>query len=392
MSSKSRAISQQAFESLATENIEDLGMDPDEALEDAVQTLTLLDVDLSALYPSPAWATSSPCSSSASSSSTTTSTSPSSSSSPTTTPAPPPLHRLRLRLQPLHLLSRLPSVVPPPNPSPNREALAFDLLRLSNPNLLSFLRSSPPSALIIDFFCSCAYDVSAVLGIPTYLFFTSGANVLSAFLHFPRIHETTSASFREMGPTKLEIPGIPPLRADHMPVPTLDRDDEAYNGFLHAFWRTRDAKGIIANTFDALERRAIEAIAACNFPPLYCIGPLINSGNKETSAATRSECLSWLDRQLERSVVFLCFGSLGLFSAEQIKEIAIGLERSGQRFLWVVRSPPTANPRGPVQAPPEPDLDLLLPVGFLNRTEREVSGEVVGPQAEVLKHGSVGGS
>ncbi|XP_020255904.1 armadillo repeat-containing protein 6 isoform X2 [Asparagus officinalis] len=47
MSSKSRAISQQAFESLVTENIEDLGMDPDEALEDAVQTLTLQGVDLS---------------------------------------------------------------------------------------------------------------------------------------------------------------------------------------------------------------------------------------------------------------------------------------------------------------------------------------------------------
>lgn len=49
MSSKGRSISQQAFDSLVTENIEDLGMDPDEALQDAVETLTLQGVDLSGI-------------------------------------------------------------------------------------------------------------------------------------------------------------------------------------------------------------------------------------------------------------------------------------------------------------------------------------------------------
>ncbi|KAK7851882.1 udp-glycosyltransferase 88a1 [Quercus suber] len=53
------------------------------------------------------------------------------------------------------------------------------------------------------------------------------------------------------------------------------------------------------------------------------------------------ECLSWLDSQLSQSVVFLCFGSLGLFSIEQLKEIALGLKKSDQRFSWVVRNPPS---------------------------------------------------
>ncbi|KAG9450832.1 hypothetical protein H6P81_010797 [Aristolochia fimbriata] len=44
-----RAISQEAFESLVNENMEDLGMEPDEALEDAIQTLTLQGVDLSGI-------------------------------------------------------------------------------------------------------------------------------------------------------------------------------------------------------------------------------------------------------------------------------------------------------------------------------------------------------
>ncbi|WOL19981.1 armadillo repeat-containing protein 6 [Canna indica] len=44
-----RTISQEAFEALVAENIEDLGMEPDEALEDALQTLTLQGVDLSGI-------------------------------------------------------------------------------------------------------------------------------------------------------------------------------------------------------------------------------------------------------------------------------------------------------------------------------------------------------
>lgn len=46
-----RAVSQQAFDEMVQENIDDLGMDPTEALEDAIQTLTLQGVDLSGLCP-----------------------------------------------------------------------------------------------------------------------------------------------------------------------------------------------------------------------------------------------------------------------------------------------------------------------------------------------------
>jgi len=42
-----RTISQEAFEELVKENVDDLGMDPMEALQDAIQTLTLQGVDLS---------------------------------------------------------------------------------------------------------------------------------------------------------------------------------------------------------------------------------------------------------------------------------------------------------------------------------------------------------
>lgn len=44
-----RTISQEAFDDLVRENMEELGMDPTEALQDAVETLSLQGVDLSGL-------------------------------------------------------------------------------------------------------------------------------------------------------------------------------------------------------------------------------------------------------------------------------------------------------------------------------------------------------
>jgi hypothetical protein len=83
--------------------------------------------------------------------------------------------------------------------------------------------------------------------------------------------------------------------------------------------------------------------------------------------------------------VFLSFGSMGLFSAKQLREIAVGLENSGQRFLWVVRNPPPDNNK-------EPNLEELLPNGFLERTkERGFVVKQWAPQVEILNHGSVGG-
>ena len=59
------------------------------------------------------------------------------------------------------------------------------------------------------------------------------------------------------------------------------------------------------------------------------------------------ECLNWLNSQPSRSVVFLCFGSLGSFSEKQLKEIEVGLENNDQRFLWVVRNPPPYKDKDP---------------------------------------------
>jgi UDP-glucoronosyl and UDP-glucosyl transferase len=286
-----------------------------------------------------------------------------------------------------------PVMLSPDNKSPHHETLTFEVLELSNPSLRSFLLSASPRALILDFFCSCALDVARELKIPSYLFFTSGASVLAAFFHIPLLHGSSSKSFRELGYEFLPIPGIPPLPANHMPVPMLDRDDKAYEGFVTMSERMPDYDGIIINTFATLEPHAVEAISTGKCvtpgrptPRIYCIGPLIKLDEKHGCR----ECLVWLDKQPKASVVFLCFGSIGRFSAKQIKEIAIGLENSGHTFLWVVRSPP--NPEKRFEKLSELDLDTLLPEGFADRTsDRGFIIKSWAPQVEILKHESVGG-
>ncbi|KAK9144877.1 hypothetical protein Sjap_004780 [Stephania japonica] len=285
--------------------------------------------------------------------------------------------------------------------SPHHEALAMELLHLNNPHvhhaLLSLSQASTIRAFIIDFFCCVSFDVARELGIHTYLYCTSGAACLGLFLYFPTLHNTTTKSFRELDNGTLDVPELPPIPGKDMPKPMLDRFDKAYEGFLYMAMKMPKSKGIIINTFESLEYRAITAIRDGLYvnpsPPIHCIGPLIASADHNEGREEEKRCRSWLDSQPTRSVVFLCFGSLGLFSMEQLREIAIGLERSEQRFLWVVRSPPVDDQMERLLvAPPEPTLQTLLPEGFLDRTkDRGLVVKSWAPQVKVLSHVSVGG-
>ncbi|KAJ6926201.1 UDP-glycosyltransferase 88A1-like [Populus alba x Populus x berolinensis] len=218
---------------------------------------------------------------------------------------------------------------------------------------------------------------------------------------FPRSNSTIFLLLKDLK-SLLHIPGVPPIPSFDMPIPVLHRDDNAYKYFLDSSSSFPESAGIIVNTFVSLEARAVkttsEGLCVPNkrTPPIYCIGPLIATEGPKDDAGSRNgttlECLTWLDSQPVGSVVFLCFGSLGLFSKEQLREIAFGLERSGHRFLWVVRNPPSDNKSVALSANPNIDLDSLLPEGFLDRTkERGLVLKSWAPQVAVLNHPSVGG-
>ncbi|KAL6195459.1 hypothetical protein ACLB2K_031078 [Fragaria x ananassa] len=81
---------------------------------------------------------------------------------------------------------------------------------------------------------------------------------------------------------------------------------------------------------------------------------------------------------------------MGSFTEAQVKEIALGLEQSGQRFLWSLRLTP---PKGSKSLSPVDcsNLKEVLPDGFLERTREK--GLICGwaPQVDVLSHKATGG-
>ncbi|XP_050222775.1 UDP-glycosyltransferase 83A1-like [Mercurialis annua] len=94
---------------------------------------------------------------------------------------------------------------------------------------------------------------------------------------------------------------------------------------------------IIVNSFYELEPSAYHLI-----PNILPIGPLLEhsqfgpfAGNLWSEDST---CLSWLDQQPSRSVIYIAFGSSVFFNQHQFNELAHGLEVTGRPFLWVVRS------------------------------------------------------
>jgi hypothetical protein len=222
--------------------------------------------------------------------------------------------------------------------------------------------------------------------------FTSSVASLAAFVQLPYVLARSGGSgtsFKELGDTPLELFGLPPIPASHLFGEALeDPESDTYKWTMAGMSTIPDSgDGILVNTFESLEARAVAALgdprclpAGRVMAPVYCLGPFLGGIGE---AKERHGCLAWLEVQPDRSVVFLCFGSTGAanHSEEQIKEIAVGLEKSSHRFLWVVRAP-----HGD-----KPDLDALLPAGFLDRTDgRGLVVKQWAPQAEVLGHGATG--
>nr|WIW42925.1 UDP-glycosyltransferase [Nicotiana tabacum] len=114
--------------------------------------------------------------------------------------------------------------------------------------------------------------------------------------------------------------------------------------------------------------------------------PVTLSGTKKGSNIRSHKCLLWLDKQEPNSVLYVSFGTTTSFSDEQIKEMAIGLEQSKQKFIWVLRDADKGNVF-------TKDLrQIELPKGFEDRVkEKAIVIRDWAPQLEILSHSSIGG-
>lgn len=260
--------------------------------------------------------------------------------------------------------------------------------------LLSKSRS-PPTALVVDLFGSNIFDVAKDFSISSYMFFTSTAMSLALLVLLPELDQTFSCEYRDL-PEPVKLPGCVPLLGREFLDAIQDRKNDAYKLLLELCKKYGSADGMLVNSFMDLEFGALKALKEEGWfkPPVYPIGPLIQTDPiREVDSSEMSDCFKWLNKQPLKSVLFVCFGSGGTLSQEQINELALGLEMSEQRFLWVVRSPhESAANAAFFTNKSKSDPFNFLPKGFLERTKEK--GLVVpswAPQIEVLSHGSTGG-
>ncbi|XP_044476349.1 hydroquinone glucosyltransferase-like [Mangifera indica] len=251
-------------------------------------------------------------------------------------------------------------------------------------------------ALVADLFGTDALEVAKEFGILPFIFFPSTAMVLSMVFHLPELDKKFTCEFRDL-PEPVQFPGCVPIHGRDLVDPVQDKKNEAYKWITGIANKYHLAAGIMVNSFMDLEPGAFKALMESDSsgvsPPVYPVGPLIQNGLISEAEHENSGCLKWLAKQPTGSVLFVSFGSGGTLTKDQLNELALGLEMSGQRFLWVVRSPhEKAANASYFSLQSIDDPSDFLPEGFLGRT-KEVGLVVTSwaPQVQVLSHESTGG-
>ncbi|XP_049392838.1 zeatin O-glucosyltransferase-like [Solanum stenotomum] len=136
-----------------------------------------------------------------------------------------------------------------------------------------------------------------------------------------------------------------------------------------------------------VEGKYLDLLAnAKNKKPLWALGPLhMLLQSHHDKAPPSHECLEFLDNQDVNSVIYVSFGTGTKLSQEQINELAFGLEKCNQRFIWVIGKGDHSNNN-------DNDNTIELPQGFEERVKgRGMMVRNWVPQLEILGHPSTGG-
>ncbi|RZC64482.1 hypothetical protein C5167_008171 [Papaver somniferum] len=274
-------------------------------------------------------------------------------------------------------------------------------------NLLNKLNDSgevpPVSCIVADGSLSTfTLKVAKEFGIPEVVFWTISFCGFAGYFHYRHLVQKglvplkdesylTNAGFLD---TPMDwMTGIGDvIRFRDLPsfVRTTNPNEVMVNYAIGEFAKAKDATALIFNTFDDLEKDALEAFRSqLSLPPMYSIGPLpllLNQTNQNELQSIGSnlwkeepECLKWLDMKEPGSVVYVNFGSITVITPQQMIEFAWGLANSKHTFLWVIR----------------PDLvvgdSAMLPAEFLEDTKDRSLYASWCPQEDVLNHPSIGG-
>ncbi|KAG6521841.1 hypothetical protein ZIOFF_018974 [Zingiber officinale] len=292
-----------------------------------------------------------------------------------------PLIQPTLRHHPIQLLplgdsdaDALPLVTHPQNNKFTPE-MGAAILRLEAP-FVQLLRDHCPDCIVADLHYSWASSVAEEQGIPRLQFTGCGcfATVLLATIGLQSKLILPDHDDRR----PFLIPGLP--KEIHLTTSQLPEFVTHPTEILR-FADSAQCFGMVINTFDDLEREYILHAKKYSGMKIWCLGPFSLSQPEVVASNCSDELMRWLDSKKQRySVLYLCFGSLGLLPTTQLREIALGLQASRVDFVWVVRDAGDSAER--------------LPEGFNERVMSSGKGMILKdwvPQRLILNNEAVGG-
>ncbi|CAK7329915.1 unnamed protein product [Dovyalis caffra] len=252
------------------------------------------------------------------------------------------------------------------------------------------LQEYHPDCIVADMFFPWATDAAAKFGIPRLVFHGTSNFALTAG-ECVRLYEPHKKVSSDSEPFVVpNLPGDIKLTKKQLPDFVTENVENDFTKLVKA---SKEAEmrsfGVIVNSFYELEPAYADYYKNVLGRRAWNVGPvsLCNRdvedkvGRGKEASIDQHECLKWLDSKKSNSVVYICFGSIANFTASQLKEIATGLEASGQQFVWVVRR----------NRKSEEDKEDWLPEGFEERMEGK--GLIIrgwAPQVLILDHEAIG--
>ncbi|KAI4318410.1 hypothetical protein MLD38_032116 [Melastoma candidum] len=264
----------------------------------------------------------------------------------------------------------------------------FRAVRLLERQLEGLLEEHRPDCLVSDMFLPWTTDVAAKFGIPRIVFHGTGNFPLAAG-ECVRLYEPHKKVSSDTEPFLIpELPGE--ITLTRSKLPDFIREETPFTKFFNEVKESeRRSFGVVVNSFYELEPVYVDYYRNGLGRRTWQIGPLLLCNKGEEDKTFRGDqasidcekCLSWLDSREPSSVVYVCFGSMASFNPAQLQEIAVGLESSGQNFIWVVKKDPDV----------EEGKEEWLPEGYEERMGGR--GLIIrgwAPQVLILEHVAVG--